>query len=255
MPSSYSPAQLTGRFPPVRIRHPDRNLQVDVLRERSLQSNTSTSGSNQDAQFCRQCHGGESNEMHGAPSNHLLSRLSEEGRGVNLPPFFLEPKETTMKPISQLHLPSDCHSSRRRPGRIARAHRLQVCTGSSAIDLDGRPQPGRQAGCAREWFRTHRHRPGPRRVLHLSVCAQHNGLPKEMAPQIRDGAMKMIVFEELVYQEAQRRKLTVSSAKMAQAEKDFRKQFATPKNSTPSCRASFTAQNSCFRKDSARAAD
>ena len=27
--------------------------------------NTSTSGSNQDAQFCRQCHGGESNEMHG----------------------------------------------------------------------------------------------------------------------------------------------------------------------------------------------
>ena len=27
--------------------------------------NTTTSGSNQDAQFCRQCHGGESNEMHG----------------------------------------------------------------------------------------------------------------------------------------------------------------------------------------------
>ena len=27
--------------------------------------NTATSGSNQDAQFCRQCHGGESNEMHG----------------------------------------------------------------------------------------------------------------------------------------------------------------------------------------------
>ena len=57
---------------------------------------------------------------------------------------------------------------------------------------------------------------------------QHNGLPKEMAPQIRDGAMKMIVFEELVYQDAQRRNMTVSAVKMQRAEADFRKQFATP---------------------------
>jgi parvulin-like peptidyl-prolyl isomerase len=38
----------------------------------------------------------------------------------------------------------------------------------------------------------------------------------------------MIIFEELVYQEALRRKLTVPSAKMQQAEADFRRQFATP---------------------------
>jgi peptidyl-prolyl cis-trans isomerase SurA len=57
---------------------------------------------------------------------------------------------------------------------------------------------------------------------------QHNGLPKDLAPQIRDGAMKMIVFEELVYQEALRRKMTVPPAKMQQAEADFRKQFASP---------------------------
>ena len=57
---------------------------------------------------------------------------------------------------------------------------------------------------------------------------QHNGLPKELAPQIRDGALKMIIFEELVYQEALRRKMTVSAAKMQHAEADFRKQFATP---------------------------
>ena len=39
---------------------------------------------------------------------------------------------------------------------------------------------------------------------------QHNGnVPQEMEPQIRDGAMQMIIFEELVYQEAQRRKMTV----------------------------------------------
>jgi len=57
---------------------------------------------------------------------------------------------------------------------------------------------------------------------------QHNGLPKDMEPQIRAGAMKMIVFEELVYQEAVRRKMTVPPAKMRRAEADFRKQFATP---------------------------
>ena len=57
---------------------------------------------------------------------------------------------------------------------------------------------------------------------------QHNGLPRELAPQIRDGAMKMLIFEELVYQEASRTKMTISAAKMQLAEADFRKQFATP---------------------------
>ncbi len=57
---------------------------------------------------------------------------------------------------------------------------------------------------------------------------QHNGLPKELAPQIRDGALKMIIFEELVYQDALRRNMTVPATQMQQAEADFRKQFATP---------------------------
>jgi parvulin-like peptidyl-prolyl isomerase len=57
---------------------------------------------------------------------------------------------------------------------------------------------------------------------------QHNGIPKELAPQIRDGALKMIVFEELVYQEALRRKMTVPATTVARAETDFRKQFPTP---------------------------
>ncbi len=57
---------------------------------------------------------------------------------------------------------------------------------------------------------------------------QHNGIPKDLAPQIREGALKMIIFEELVYQEALRRKMTVSAAKLQHAEADFRKQFATP---------------------------
>jgi peptidyl-prolyl cis-trans isomerase SurA len=57
---------------------------------------------------------------------------------------------------------------------------------------------------------------------------QHNGIPKEFEKQIRDGAMKMIIFEELAFQEAQRRKLTVPAAKLQRAEADFRKQFTTP---------------------------
>ena len=57
---------------------------------------------------------------------------------------------------------------------------------------------------------------------------QHGGLPRDLAPQIRDGALKMIIFEELVYQEAVRRKMTVAAAKLQGAEADFRKQFATP---------------------------
>lgn len=57
---------------------------------------------------------------------------------------------------------------------------------------------------------------------------QHNGIPKEFEKQVHDGALQMIVFEELVYQEALHRHMTVPAAKMQRAETDFRKQFATP---------------------------
>jgi peptidyl-prolyl cis-trans isomerase SurA len=56
----------------------------------------------------------------------------------------------------------------------------------------------------------------------------HNGVPKELEPQIRSGAMKMIIFEELVYQEALRRKMTIPAADIHRAEVEFRKQFSTP---------------------------
>jgi hypothetical protein len=57
---------------------------------------------------------------------------------------------------------------------------------------------------------------------------QHNGLPKDLAPQIRAGALDMIIFEELVYQEALRRKLAVPPERMRRAQSDFRKQFSSP---------------------------
>lgn len=58
---------------------------------------------------------------------------------------------------------------------------------------------------------------------------QHNGgFPKAMEANIRAGALKMIVFEELVYQEARRRGMTVQAAKMDRAVAEFRGQFKVP---------------------------
>ena len=54
---------------------------------------------------------------------------------------------------------------------------------------------------------------------------QHNGFPKELEPQIRSGALQMIIFEELVYQDAKRRNMTVPPAKLTAAEGELRKQF------------------------------
>jgi hypothetical protein len=54
---------------------------------------------------------------------------------------------------------------------------------------------------------------------------QHGGFPKEQEASIRQGALQMIIFEELVYQEAQRRKLSVPALQITKAETEFKKQF------------------------------
>jgi parvulin-like peptidyl-prolyl isomerase len=60
-------------------------------------------------------------------------------------------------------------------------------------------------------------------------AAQHNGqVPPELAPQIRKGALQMIIFEELLYQEALRRQITLPPAKLQKAEGDFKSQFSAP---------------------------
>src|SRR6516164_4969197 len=56
-------------------------------------------------------------------------------------------------------------------------------------------------------------------------ASQHNGFPKDQEASIRQGALQMIIFEELVYQEALRRKLTVSPQVLKQSELEFKKQF------------------------------
>jgi len=56
----------------------------------------------------------------------------------------------------------------------------------------------------------------------------HGGFPKRQEAQIRQGALQMIIFEELVYQEAQRRKMTVPAERLAREVKNFKSQFTNP---------------------------
>jgi len=57
---------------------------------------------------------------------------------------------------------------------------------------------------------------------------QHNGFPKAQEAGIRQGALEMIIFEELVYQEALRRKMTVPAARIDQGEAAYKKTFDSP---------------------------
>ena len=60
-------------------------------------------------------------------------------------------------------------------------------------------------------------------------AAQHGGkIPTDMEAGIRKGAMQMIIFEELVYQDAQKRGLTISAERIKKAETEFSKQFDSP---------------------------
>jgi peptidyl-prolyl cis-trans isomerase SurA len=55
----------------------------------------------------------------------------------------------------------------------------------------------------------------------------HNGFPKNQEAEIRRGAMQMIIFEELAYQEAMRRTMTVAPERIRREEKKFRQQFGS----------------------------
>jgi parvulin-like peptidyl-prolyl isomerase len=57
---------------------------------------------------------------------------------------------------------------------------------------------------------------------------QHSGFPKAQEPAIRQGALEMIIFEEMVYQEAQRRKMTVPASQIDKAEAAYKQQFDSP---------------------------
>jgi peptidyl-prolyl cis-trans isomerase SurA len=78
---------------------------------------------------------------------------------------------------------------------------------------------------------------------------QHNGaVPKEMEDGIRNGAMQMIIFEELVYQQALRRKLTIPPARLQSAEKDFRGQFSSPQEYQQVLQSDFQGSEKVLRE-------
>lgn len=75
----------------------------------------------------------------------------------------------------------------------------------------------------------------------------HNGFPQAMEEGIRDGAMKMMIFEELVYQEAKRRNLTVPPAALARAKVEFRQQFTSPQQYRQFLQAEFQGSEPLLR--------
>src|SRR5450759_1785676 len=57
---------------------------------------------------------------------------------------------------------------------------------------------------------------------------QHNGgFPKAQEASIRQGALEMIIFEELVYQEALRRKIVIPAQQIKKGEAEFQRQFGS----------------------------
>ncbi len=58
-------------------------------------------------------------------------------------------------------------------------------------------------------------------------ASQHGGFPNSMAADIRNGAIQMIIFEELLYQEARRMSISIAPERLSRAEAAFRKQLGS----------------------------
>jgi peptidyl-prolyl cis-trans isomerase SurA len=80
----------------------------------------------------------------------------------------------------------------------------------------------------------------------------HNGFPKAMEADIRSGALNMIIFEELVYQEAKRRNMSVPPAQLTTAEASFRRQFSSPQEYQQFLRSEFNGSEPLLRTKIAR---
>jgi parvulin-like peptidyl-prolyl isomerase len=77
---------------------------------------------------------------------------------------------------------------------------------------------------------------------------QHSEFPKSMEAQIRQGALDMIIFEELVYQEARRQKLTISAVRMNAAGAEFKKQFSSQAEFQQFLKAEFNGSRQLFHE-------
>ena len=85
---------------------------------------------------------------------------------------------------------------------------------------------------------------------------QHNGFPKAQEASIRQGALEMIIFEELVYQEAGSAKTGHSCGTASiTLRQSFGSSFIVPRNTSSTCSWKCTAPKSCWGKNRALAAD
>lgn len=76
---------------------------------------------------------------------------------------------------------------------------------------------------------------------------QHNGVPAAMEADIRAGALKMIEFEELVYQEAVRRGMTIAPERLQKAEGQFRRQFPSRERYDEMLKSEFKGSTAVLR--------
>lgn len=78
---------------------------------------------------------------------------------------------------------------------------------------------------------------------------QHGGkVPKSMEAEVRRGALQMIEFEELVYQEAVRQKMQIGAARLDQAMADLQAQFESEAAFQQFLRAEFHGSRAILRK-------
>jgi len=91
-------------------------------------------------------------------------------------------------------------------------------------------------------------------MIVFPYARQHGGkFPKEMEADIRRNALDQLVFEELVYQEALRHKMTVPAAKLNQAMDEFRKQFNSPEEYQDYLKVEMGGSNAKLREKVQRA--
>jgi len=79
-------------------------------------------------------------------------------------------------------------------------------------------------------------------------ASTHNGFPKSQEESIRKGALSMIEFEELVYQDAEQRKVTVPPEKLNKAVAAYRKRFGSDEEFQQYLKAEMNGSKEKFRK-------
>ena len=86
-------------------------------------------------------------------------------------------------------------------------------------------------------------------VMMFPYARQHGGkVPKTMEAEVRRGALQMIEFEELVYQEAVRQKMQIGPARLDQAMTDLHAQFESEAAFQQFLKAEFHGSRAILRK-------